>query len=138
TSRTQTASSTRVSRRASLPDTRASVPGTRALLPGTGVCPPDSGALPSDTRVSFPCGSGPPFLGADSVDPFERRGQGEGGAVADLVGDRGEGGVGVAEAVRGQGETPGGQVRHRRFADQLGETAGQGGAGDARLRGEGG
>src|SRR5690606_35204787 len=107
TSRTQTASSTRVSRRASLPDTRASVPGTRALLPGTGVCPPDSGALPSDTRVSFPCGSGPPFLGADSVDPFERRGQGEGGAVADLVGDRGEGGVGVAEAVRGQGETPG-------------------------------
>jgi hypothetical protein len=45
--------------------------------------------------------------------------------VADLPGDGGEAGVGLAEEVGGQREAPAREEGHRRFADQLGEPAGQ-------------
>ena len=44
--------------------------------------------------------------------------------------------LGVAQAVRGEGEAPAGQVRHRRLAHQLGEPAGERGPRHPGLRGE--
>lgn len=72
----------------------------------------------------------------DVVGPLEGGGEGEGAAAADLAGDGGEGVVGVARPVGGEGEPPAGEVGHRGFADEPGEAAGERGPGDAGLLGE--
>ena len=60
-----------------------------------------------------------------SYSPFalERRAQPEWAGIADLLCDGSDGCIRLAQHVGGQGETPGGEVRHGRFANHFGEPA---------------
>jgi hypothetical protein len=53
------------------------------------------------------------LVGADAVDPLEGSAERERAAVADPLGDLGDGEVRLAEQVGGEGETPGGEVADR-------------------------
>jgi hypothetical protein len=74
--------------------------------------------------------------GADAADALEGGAEREGAAVADLPGDRADGGVRLAQQVGREGQPPAGEERHGRLADQLGEAAGQRRTGDAGLGGQ--
>ena len=80
--------------------------------------------LPDRRRSRRPAGR-PVGAGAGAVDPLERGAERERAGVADLGGDAADGGGRVAQEIGGEGEAPVRQVRHRRFADELVEPAGE-------------
>lgn len=63
--------------------------------------------------------------GAEAVATFECGGEAEWAGVANLLGHHCDGVVGVGEKVHGEGHTPSREIRHYRFADELGEASSQ-------------
>ena len=76
--------------------------------------------------------------GAEAVHAFERSAERERGAVAHLARHRANGGSWLEQEVRGEGQPPARQERHRRFADQLMEASSQRSARDSRAGGQAG
>jgi ABC-2 type transport system permease protein len=72
------------------------------------------------------------LLRAEAGDALEGGAQGERAAVADLLGDRADRGVGLAQQVGCQVQPPAGEKRHRRLPHELVEPARERGARDVR------